>query len=1320
MTSHSSLHEQSRSGCVDGVRQLLERGMFNINCTDSMGRTALHIASYEGHVGIVRLLTELGADTAIRDNEGCTALTLAAKAGHDTVINVVLSSGECTVNSRDNNGWTALHHACAGGNLAAVKCLCKHSNADVNALTHDGDTPLIIAALHRKKDVALCLIRKFGSNPNSKGKFGKTVMHIACRMGSIELVKALIKHKAQPNTLDHFRNPPILEAALSGHDNIVLCMIHKFGCDPHTKGWKGRSLLHNACQAGKDRLVRTLVKEYKANIHAVDHDGVAPIHVAAWKGHTKVIHCLIEFKFDPNMKGGIGRSLLHHACQGGNVHLVKTLIVNHKADVNLLDHEKDTPIHVAAGKGHVDVVRCLIKEFGCDPNTKGKNGSSLLHRACQGANENLVQMLINDYQADVNFLNLRMEAPIHVAARNGEVSIVECLTDKFGCNPSMRGHLGRSVLHEACQSGNISLVRILLEKYKVDVNAQDDKKRTPVFVALANNHLEIVSYLIKEFHCDRGVADIFGNASSAQPLIDALPVVVKVHDSGGSLPQENLHEDLCFINKFGDDFLSRTRLGISLLQCACRANNVALVSALLEQSLSPILADESGNTPLHTASCFNHVRCVEVLLNANAPVLVKNFNGFTPFDVATGEAKIVLECYLATHHEKDRHEIYLEHVRQKYPNRIAIMRVFIIGNPAAGKSSLIESLRRSFNGLIERVSEASVPPHTAGIIPSVHMDSQCGRVCFYDFAGNSEYFSSHAAFLEKFSNLTTGHDVFIITVDLRKDNDALKSTLHYWVMFIQHQDFSRLTPISFIVVGSHADLISDEQVKIKLKFVQQLCEEFKCNLATEQMPCFVLNCCDSNTYQFGDLKSQIMSLKRLSPAYPLFSDLCLLLGMLETDFSEVTACSIRTIVSHIRDTKVCLPTEMRRLFPIFSALHGGGMVLLLNNPPSDNYHVVLNCSKLTAEVHKLLFSKASIEEIRKKAQNDLGIIPNNVIKKILPPYVTEECLIQLQFCQKIDYKDVNVFTSFSNSSCPESSHFLFFPALCTAEKPKEKPLHRFNYAIRCIMHCPEAHDYFPPRFLHVLILRLVFKFTLSVPSEIQPSGSSEEQIYFQRRCTMWMKGVCWLMTCGVQCMVELVDESKGVVVITESDEDRMENCVSVFTEIVASVFEAKDSFCHSIMPRYFLLDSSDENDYLDPDHQFAMSDVEKALMEGTEAIVSASGKAMMDRKCLGCMSKLTYWDLLFPMDFNSVLKYLCDIVELHELVINLDISFGILKTLEANFPRDCEKRKKELVRHWMSSSSADPPCWWQLIEALKAMNKNVLAESIERNHSELI
>ena len=129
-----------------------------------------------------------------------------------------------------------------------------------------------------------------------------------------------------------------------------------------------------------------------------------------------------------------------------------------------------------------------------------------------------------------------------------------------------------------------------------------------------------------------------------------------------------------------------------------------------------------------------------------APMMLRNADGKTARDVAKFKAKPVLKEYFAENQAKIY--IHYDEIIEKANNAERIARIFVIGNPGAVKSSFIESMKREgFFQSLGRVS-SSVPPHTAGIVPSVHTSKQYGRILFYDFAGDPEYYSSHAAILE--------------------------------------------------------------------------------------------------------------------------------------------------------------------------------------------------------------------------------------------------------------------------------------------------------------------------------------------------------------------------------------------------------------------------------------------------------------------------------------------------------------------------------------------------------------------------------------------
>ncbi|KAF8400701.1 hypothetical protein HHK36_014001 [Tetracentron sinense] len=151
------------------LHQLLRRGL-DPNESDNNGRTALLIAASKGSENCVLLLLDYGADPNSRDSEGNVPLWEAILGRHETVIKLLLDSGAnifsgdvgqyaCTAaeqNSLDllkdivryggdvtlskRNGSTALHAAVCEGNTEVVKFLLDQG-AEIDKSDMNGWTP---------------------------------------------------------------------------------------------------------------------------------------------------------------------------------------------------------------------------------------------------------------------------------------------------------------------------------------------------------------------------------------------------------------------------------------------------------------------------------------------------------------------------------------------------------------------------------------------------------------------------------------------------------------------------------------------------------------------------------------------------------------------------------------------------------------------------------------------------------------------------------------------------------------------------------------------------------------------------------------------------------------------------------------------------------------------------------------------------------------------------------------------------------------------------------------------------------------------------
>jgi len=184
--------------------------LFNIqsNQTD-IKRTLLHIAAFNGHLGIVKyLVDEKKVDVNKVDKDGKTALHRAAFNGHLGIVKYLVDEKKVDVNKADNYGTTALHMAAFNGHLDTVKYFVDEKKVDVNKANNYGETALHWAIHNGHLDIVKYLVEK-NADVNKVDKHGRTVLHWAAKNGHLDTVKYLVEKGADPVLKDKHGLTPI-------------------------------------------------------------------------------------------------------------------------------------------------------------------------------------------------------------------------------------------------------------------------------------------------------------------------------------------------------------------------------------------------------------------------------------------------------------------------------------------------------------------------------------------------------------------------------------------------------------------------------------------------------------------------------------------------------------------------------------------------------------------------------------------------------------------------------------------------------------------------------------------------------------------------------------------------------------------------------------------------------------------------------------------------------------------------------------------------------------------------------------------------------
>eukprot|EP00736_Rhodelphis_marinus_P001003 Rmarinus@m.21351 len=210
MASRSQLIVHIRNGnadeCISLLKQhnnkLSEKGPDNV-------QQPLHVAAKVGHEQLVDLLLDADPwDVVQFDEDGNTPLILAAQGGHDSCGMKIMEKRPSRVkanvlaNMKNNVGSSALFYAALHSCVAMATVLINYE-ADLSIQCGpDLKTPLHCAAAKNCKDIVVALAAS-GSNLNAVDRAGRTPLITAVLEGAEEAVRALMAVGADPHVVDH-------------------------------------------------------------------------------------------------------------------------------------------------------------------------------------------------------------------------------------------------------------------------------------------------------------------------------------------------------------------------------------------------------------------------------------------------------------------------------------------------------------------------------------------------------------------------------------------------------------------------------------------------------------------------------------------------------------------------------------------------------------------------------------------------------------------------------------------------------------------------------------------------------------------------------------------------------------------------------------------------------------------------------------------------------------------------------------------------------------------------------------------------------------
>ena len=550
---------------ADRVQALLAKGA-DPDIQNEDGETALHRAASCAHdATLAQCLIDSGANLNIKDNEGDTPLICAVIASRNDetdvvtdldVVRALLAKG-ADPDIQNEDGETALHLAASCAHDAKLAQFLIDFGADPNIKNDDGDTPLICAVIASRNDETdvmtdLDVVRDLldkGADPNIQNKDGDTALHLAVSyVHDATLAQSLTDSGADPNIPNQdgetalrlavnqddteieekillsqgidrvpVNGPTLVDAFMYAlqinkfdHVECLLRFVSKMDISPELKQNLTTRLSKAVEDEDQDRgAFETRQKIVQALLAAgadpMDYDlkTVTPLYASECKEIMSPLLDAIPLYSSRPENALAMLTLLLNASEPSPVRsklissaLIKAVMADNLGCVRfLLDHGADANVRETVDS---EMSRWALTD---DPKKKGR--LVLFWALRQVFLQNRVEIVkaLLEHGANPNAVDKSGKTALYWAAELGDKEIVTALLEKKGVDPNQCHHESKeSLLLRAVYFNRKEIVQALIEG-GADLNiesvsgASKDTKKHVLEVAVNSNHVEIVKIL---------------------------------------------------------------------------------------------------------------------------------------------------------------------------------------------------------------------------------------------------------------------------------------------------------------------------------------------------------------------------------------------------------------------------------------------------------------------------------------------------------------------------------------------------------------------------------------------------------------------------------------------------------------------------------------------------------------------------------------------------------------------------------------------------------------------------------------------------------
>jgi len=489
-----------------------------------------------------------------------------------------------------------------------------------------------------------------------KDKLGNTPLHFAAKEGNVKVVTTILSQ--QPNLVDSKNNDDITPLVLAiQHNQLeVVKELIRFKADFNVRLPNGLFPLYLGLQANVKDIVLWLL----------DHAAVLNLNQQLGDKEMTALHLAIDMQaFDVANKlvtlGAActvkrvsdGFTALHCAIKKGALDLVK-LMVSKGVSLNAPLESKKTVLHIAAESGQRLTLEYLITQ-DVDLSAQTHGGENALMRAIQTGHLEEAQLLAQ--YSPVNQVNTHHQTASLLALQYGMPSVADILISR-GEDPGKQDNQGYSYLFYLIHNGEAQRFSALLKKGIIKPS-QSLQGKSLLELAVQFGQFLIVYALLDQTH----------SSSNLNLLKSAIMV-----DEVGYLRDEikNVNPSESQLSELIDFAAKHSHVCLDWLLQRCdqkQLNFATLVKNALEfnphlETIEHILKlgdidaplDDQGNTALHLAVRYGLPQVVDLLLSQGSLVTLRNKNNHTPFHIALNQddSSILKKLLKKTNSKKEK------------------------------------------------------------------------------------------------------------------------------------------------------------------------------------------------------------------------------------------------------------------------------------------------------------------------------------------------------------------------------------------------------------------------------------------------------------------------------------------------------------------------------------------------------------------------------------------------------------------------------------------------------------------------------------------